>query len=105
MGYEADFSFSQPYQFYRFGASSEAIEAGSPDQELSGVCAICTSSSNSSNFNGTPIPSGDYIWFNANFTASGIPSSGATITLTNSAISFRGSQRPDHVFKRHLRNH
>jgi hypothetical protein len=91
VGYEADFSFSQPYQFYRFGSSTEAIGAGSPDQELSGVCTICTSSSASSsasNFNGTPIPSGDYIWFNANFTASGIPSSGATITLTNSAISF-----------------
>jgi hypothetical protein len=48
----------------------------------------------SSNFNGTPINGGSYIWFNANFSASGIPSSGATISLTNSTISFtqRGTQ-------------
>lgn len=50
------------------------------------MCSASTS--NSSNFNGTPIPSGDYIWFNANFTANGIPSAGATITLSNSIISF-----------------
>ena len=30
--------------------------------------------------------SGSFIWFNANFKASGIPSSGATITFTNSTI-------------------
>jgi hypothetical protein len=48
----------------------------------------CTgSSSNSSDFNGTPIKGDDYIWFNANFTAKGIPSAGATITFTNSTIS------------------
>ncbi len=45
-------------------------------------------SANDSNFNGTPINGGDYVWFNANFTATGIPSSGATVTLTNSTISF-----------------
>lgn len=50
--------------------------------------AFCTGpSTNSSNFNGTAISGGDYIWFNANFTASGIPSAGATITFTNSTIS------------------
>jgi hypothetical protein len=49
----------------------------------------CIPSSNASNFNGTPIPSGDYIWFNANFTASGIPSSGATIFFQSSTIKFR----------------
>ncbi len=43
---------------------------------------------NSSNFNGTAINGGAYIWFNANFTASGIPSSGATVSLANSTISF-----------------
>ncbi len=49
----------------------------------------CTATStNSSNFNGTPISAGDYIWFNANFSASGIPSSGVTVTLTKSTISF-----------------
>jgi len=48
--------------------------------------------SNSSNFNGTPISGGDYIWFNANFTASGVPSTGATLTLTNSTIHFTADQ-------------
>jgi sugar lactone lactonase YvrE len=49
----------------------------------------CTAqSTNSSNFNGTPIQGGDFIWFNANFTAKGIPSSGATLFFQNSTISF-----------------
>lgn len=39
-------------------------------------------------FNSTLINKGSYIWFNANFTASGIPSQGATITFTDSTISF-----------------
>ena len=43
---------------------------------------------NDSNFNGTPVNAGDYVWFNANFTATGIPSSGAKVTLTDSTISF-----------------
>jgi len=43
---------------------------------------------NPSNFNGTSIDGGDYVWFNANFTASRIPSTGATVNLTNSTISF-----------------
>ncbi|MBV8899036.1 MAG: hypothetical protein JOY92_02855, partial [Verrucomicrobia bacterium] len=55
-------------------------------------CPPCPTSSTQSNFNGTPIPAGDSIWFNANFTASGIPRSGATIsfscsTITSSAFS------------------
>lgn len=49
-------------------------------------------STNISNFNGTPIASGNFIWFNANFTASGIPSTGATITFTSSAITFMADQ-------------
>jgi len=52
------------------------------------VIACVASSSNASNFNGTSIPSGDYIWFNANFTAKGIPSSGATIFFQSSTIQF-----------------
>lgn len=55
--------------------------------EASGPPPCATPASNSSNFNGTPIHEGTFIWFNANFTASGIPSSGATITFTNSTIS------------------
>jgi len=42
----------------------------------------------SSNFNGTSIQAGNYIWFNANFKTSGIPASGATIFFNNSTISF-----------------
>src|SRR5258707_15782595 len=61
--------------------------------------ANCPSTSASvSNFNGTPIESGRFIWFNANFTASGIPSSGATLTFTNSTIQLgaAGQTVPDH---------
>jgi hypothetical protein len=51
----------------------------------------CTSgfSSISSNFNGTAIPVGRTIWFNAVLKASGLPATGAaTIHLTNSQITF-----------------
>lgn len=52
----------------------------------------CPASGNTSNFNGTPIKGGNVIWFNANFTASGIPSTGATISFNNSTISFTADQ-------------
>jgi hypothetical protein len=53
----------------------------------------CTAqSTNSANFNGTPIRVGDFIWFNANFKGQGIPGNGATLSLTNSTISFRADQ-------------
>jgi hypothetical protein len=53
----------------------------------------CTAQSSiPSNFNGTPINGGDYIWFNANFTASGIPNTGTTLYLTNSTIQFTADQ-------------
>ncbi len=47
-----------------------------------------------SNFNGTPIASGNWVWFNANFTAKGIPKTGATISFTNSTISVTGDGTP-----------
>jgi hypothetical protein len=47
-----------------------------------------------SNFNGTQINAGSFIWFNANFKASGIPSTGATISFTNSTISLNGTTYP-----------
>jgi hypothetical protein len=40
VGYEAEFDFGSAYQFYAFGASTEAINAGNPDQELSAVGAV-----------------------------------------------------------------
>ncbi len=58
---------------------------------LSQPCSADTSE-NHSNFNGTPINGGSYIWFNANLKAQGIPSSGATIYLNWSSISFTADQ-------------
>jgi len=40
VGYEADFSFSQAYQWYSFGSSVVGIDSGNSDQELSGVAAL-----------------------------------------------------------------
>jgi hypothetical protein len=40
VGYEADFSFGQSYKFYAFGASTEAINSGNTDQELSAVGSL-----------------------------------------------------------------
>jgi PEP-CTERM motif-containing protein len=37
VGYEALFNFGTAYQYYAFGASTEGINAGNSDQELSGV--------------------------------------------------------------------
>lgn len=54
--------------------------------------STCSPSNNISNFNGTPIEPGNFIWFNANFTASGIPSTGATISFTASTITFTADQ-------------
>jgi hypothetical protein len=50
------------------------------------------SSINSSNFNGTSLQPGAFIWFNANFTANGIPSAGATISFTSSTVTFTSDQ-------------
>jgi hypothetical protein len=55
--------------------------------------AACTAqSTNYSNFNGTPIQGGNFIWFNANLKASGIPSTGATVFFQNSTIQFMADQ-------------
>jgi hypothetical protein len=58
----------------------------------SAAAQTCSPSSNISNFNGTPIEPDSVIWFNANFTASGIPSTGATISFTGSTITFTADQ-------------
>src|SRR5262249_715283 len=39
VGYEASFLFANAYQFYAFGASTEAFNSGNADQELSAVGA------------------------------------------------------------------
>jgi hypothetical protein len=37
VGYEAQFTFGTGYKFYAFGASTEGVNSGNPDQELSAV--------------------------------------------------------------------
>jgi hypothetical protein len=54
--------------------------------------ACVSQSTDTSNFNGTAINGGTWIWFNANFTASGVPSSGGTVSFTNSTIQFAADQ-------------
>jgi lysophospholipase L1-like esterase len=49
----------------------------------------------SAKFNGTPIDAGTFIWFNANFTARGIPPAGGMISLTGSTISFTSDRAYD----------
>lgn len=53
----------------------------------------CTANTtDTSKFSSTTVSSGSYIWFNANLTASGIPSEGTTITFSASTISFTDSK-------------
>ena len=65
-----------------FSPSSESCPAPPPPPPCTGA------NSNGSNFNGTPIDGGNYIWFDAIFKANGIPSTGATVTFHNSTVSF-----------------
>ena len=64
---------------------------------LAASCAMAQTcpagSTNISNFNGTPIHGGSFIWFNANFSASGVPSTGATISFTGSTVTFTADQQ------------
>jgi hypothetical protein len=50
------------------------------------------SSAISSGFNGTSINTANYIWFNANFNASGIAATGTTIFFKNSVITIASAQ-------------
>lgn len=52
------------------------------------------SATNSSNFNGTSVPAGASLWFNANFTAQHVPSTGVTIDFTQGNISFTAGGTP-----------
>jgi hypothetical protein len=62
-------------------------------QTVTAQPAACVAqSANSSNFNGTSLQSGSFIWFNANFTATGVPSTGATVFFQNSTIQFVADQ-------------
>jgi hypothetical protein len=50
--------------------------------------STCPNNSIVSNFNGTKIPGGDYIWFNSVLKPRGVPSSGGTITFTGQTVKF-----------------
>lgn len=58
-----------------------------PTQPPPPPCA--TTRTNPSNFNGTSVPAGTYIWFNSNFKASNVPSSGVTIDFTDGNVAFK----------------
>lgn len=66
---------------------SVALIAGSLQAQ-----STCTPASNASNFDGTPIHPGTFIWFNANFSARGIPNTGATISFSSSTITLTADQ-------------
>lgn len=51
-----------------------------------------TSSSIGSGFNATSISAANYLWFTANFSAKGIPATGATLTFKNSQITINSSK-------------
>jgi hypothetical protein len=57
-------------------------------------CGMSCVSQNSSNFNGNPIRSGNYIWFNANFTVSGLSqNTTTTIVFENPTIQFSANNQ------------
>ncbi len=63
------------------------ITAATMADDISNTCTVqCTIPCN---FNGTPIPGGDYIWFNCNVSAQGLcPTQSTTICCTGQSISF-----------------
>jgi hypothetical protein len=65
-----------------FVASTSSLSQSVPALACSAPMSI------DAKFNGTSIPGGSYIWFNANLTAKGIPAAGATLIFENSTISF-----------------
>lgn len=78
-------SFGTIFNIVNIGFSPTSLTCGTTPPPPPPCTASAT---NSSNFNGTAVSAGTYIWFNAHFKASNVPSSGATIDLTNGNISF-----------------
>lgn len=56
--------------------------------------ACTASASNPSNFNGTSVPAGNYLWFNAIFKVNNIPKSGTTIDFNNGSVTFTAGGIP-----------
>jgi hypothetical protein len=61
--------------------SPTSLSCGAPPPPKTSGNGIETAS-----FNGTPIEADDYVWFNANFSVTGVPKTGGVITFTNSRI-------------------
>lgn len=58
-------------------------------KQLSGCGApTCPSNAISSNFNGTSIPAGDFIWFNAVVKASGVAQNGGSVIYRDAGVTF-----------------
>ncbi len=76
----------------QLGANIPLVSVESVAETDSLVFANVAQAAISAKFSGTPINGGSYIWFNTNFSASGIPAAGAMISLTGSTISFTGDQ-------------
>jgi uncharacterized repeat protein (TIGR01451 family) len=66
------------------GPGNAAQACANEDVPRVAVCSVV--SSISSNFNGTRISAGDYIWFNSVLSVSGLGSQPVTITLTGSTV-------------------
>jgi hypothetical protein len=66
-----------------------------PSAKASGCSNNCTAwSSIQSNFNGTPIPGNDYIWFTSVMKVQGLPSSETWFTFRNQKITINGYPYP-----------
>jgi hypothetical protein len=66
-----------------------AVSASASQASSAQFCSSSAGSSTiTSNFNGTPIAAGRFIWFSAVMKVSGVPAQGATIRFTNQNINF-----------------
>ncbi len=88
-----------------FGKTSKGLRATAPRPrrrlEIEGLeerTVPSTTSSIPANFNGTPIPAGDTVWFDAAFTAGNLPKGAAvTVHVVNESISFTANGTPYNV--------
>jgi hypothetical protein len=93
--FTADFSLSGTAELIVNGGVESSIPISfSPSSSLPCQASppppppCVATATNASNFNGTSVPAGTYLWFNANFTAHNVPTDGVTINFTKGNISF-----------------
>lgn len=79
-------SFGTQFNFVNISFSPTSLTCGGSTPPPPPPCQ--QTATNSSNFNGTSVPTGSFIWFNANFKAQNVPSSGVTIDFTSGSITF-----------------